>query len=143
MLGPSDAPTVVGVLAAIGTGLLYILGELAAEAAGEGLMYLLWHLVRAPFRPAPLHPVLGTIGLAAVGAGVGALSYLLHSERVFIDPGPRGVSLLVAPVLSGVLMEYVGRWQKRRGRPTPLLASFAGGAFCAFAMAATRYLLFF
>ena len=143
MRGPSDGPTVVGVLAALGTGLLYILGELAAEAAGEGLVYLLWYLVRGPFRPAPLHPVLGAVGLAVVGVSVGAVSFLLHSERVFADPGPRGVSLLVAPLLSGVLMEYVGRSQKRRGRPTPLMASFAGGAFCAFAIAVTRYLLFF
>lgn len=133
----------IGVVAAIGSGLLYILAEVALGAVGEGIMYLLWHLLRGPLRPVPVHPVLSALGLGAIGAGAGWVSYVLHAERIITNSGPRGISLLVAPLLLGTAMEYLGRWQRGRGRPTPAIASFVGGAWCAFVMALTRYVLFF
>jgi hypothetical protein len=130
--------------AVLGLGFLSIIGEGIAEAVGTGIVYLLWQLLRAPFLSSRrLHPVVEIAGLIIAGAGVGGLSYLLHAERLLPDPGPRGISLIAAPLLLGLAMEVLGRWQRDRGRPTSLLLSFRGGALCALSMAFTRYLLFF
>ena len=138
-----DAAT-PGVVPPIAVGLGYLLMEVAADAVGEGLLYVLWHLAVAPFSTrGDVHPAAGHLGLIVAGAACGVLSYLFHAERVLRTIGPRGVSLVLAPLVLGAMMGWVGQRRRRRGSATPLIATFWGGALCAFAMAVTRYALFF
>src|SRR5258706_1682108 len=96
-------------LAVIGSLLTGILAELLGSALVEGLLEGLWLLLREPFRSErESHPVLAGMGLAVLGTGFGAATYFLHQARIVEYPGPRGLSLILAPIAAGVLMAWYG-----------------------------------
>jgi hypothetical protein len=51
------------------------------------------------------------------------------------------LSLVLAPLATGLVMHLYGRWRRGRGHDTTYLATFWGGSLLAFAMALTRFLM--
>jgi len=83
-----------------------------------------------------------TIIAMIVGGGVlGALTVAIAPERLFSLISIRGTSLVLSPLITGLLMQWYGSWRKSRGMEYSYFATFWGGALFAFSMAAVRFLL--
>jgi hypothetical protein len=75
-----------------------------------------------------------------MGGLAGALTSLLWPTLI-LRPSPiPGISLLVSPLVSGLLMDRYGEWRERDGVQRSHLATFWGGALFAFSMALVRFL---
>ena len=81
-------------------------------------------------------------GLLVAGAAAGWASVALLPYPVLPAISPvRGISVLLAPLATGLAMRAFGRWRIRHcGRPT-FLATFGGGALLALSMALVRWLM--
>jgi hypothetical protein len=51
------------------------------------------------------------------------------------------ISLVIAPLVAGVCMHFLGEWRRRQDRKPTALATFTGGATFAFGMALVRFLM--
>jgi hypothetical protein len=72
-----------------------------------------------------------------LGAATGALSVLIFPHPLFHHSHVHGVSLVISPVVTGLVMSQIGSVQRRRGREsTPM--DWYGFVF-ALAMAAMRF----
>jgi hypothetical protein len=86
------------------------------------------------------HPVFAGIGVALMGCVAGVIASLIWPARI-LEPGPvPGASLVLSPLITGVVMDRYGRWTERRGGHAPYIATFTGGALFAFSMAFVRYI---
>lgn len=89
----------------------------------------------------PTNSILAAIGSIMLGALFGGISVVVLPHRILSPPKIHGLSMLLSPLLSGLVMHGYGRWRDSQNRGHSRLATFAGGALFAFALAATRYLL--
>lgn len=84
---------------------------------------------------------LAIAGAAIIGAICGFVSFIIFRQPI-VGPGPfPGISLVLAPIVSGVLMNAVGARRRAAGKDTTILATFWGAAIFALSMAAARFLL--
>ena len=84
----------------------------------------------------------GAIGLLLWGALAGGLASVQFPVKIFRGAAPLpGISLVVAPLMAGTAMHWIGVWRRRSGRKGTALATFGGGALFAFGMAAVRFLM--
>jgi hypothetical protein len=96
--------------------------------------------VAEPFRSRKNgQPIVAALGLLLLGALIGGLTSLVLPNRVFDFHTPAGISLIVSPLITGLVMEFYGRWSDARGRPGSSFATWWGGALFAFGMAAARF----
>jgi hypothetical protein len=120
------------VLTAIWEILLQIVGEILVEFGFQSI----GDSVRQRAR---LHPVFAGAGAALLGGLAGLLTSLVWPTRI-LQPGPfRGASLLVSPVITGLVMDRYGQWREDRGAGRSFIATFWGGAIFAFTMALVRF----
>ncbi len=119
-----------------------LLFELVVQVLGEFLFTLGWESLGHALRGSrKANPILAVFGWAIIGAMCGVVSVLVVPQRLLPPSRFPGLSLVVAPVISGVLMKAVGDRRREAGKDTTALATFWGGTTFAFALAATRYLL--
>ena len=86
------------------------------------------------------HPIITVVGALLSGGLVGVLTSLIWPTRIF-EPGPwPGVSLMLSPVITGLVMRSYGQWAERKRGQRSFLASFWGGALFAFSMALVRFI---
>ena len=52
-----------------------------------------------------------------------------------------GISLVIAQLVAGVCMHFLGEWRRRQDCKPTALATFTGGATFAFGMALVRFLM--
>jgi len=52
-----------------------------------------------------------------------------------------GISLVIARLVAGVCMHFLGEWRRRQDRKPTALATFTGGATFAFGMTLIRFLM--
>ena len=122
--------------------LVEILGEALLQLGGEALIEGVWRLLGDPFRErGRAHPVLAGIGLVLIGGAMGLLLWLVFPVRMMKSGGIPGASLVLSPMLAGLVMHYYGRWRASRGASVSYTAAFWGGALFAFGMASARFLL--
>ena len=120
--------------------LLEIIGEIVLQVLAEILSETLLKSVTHPFRAAhSANPYLAALGTLILGAIVGGVSVLVFPHPLIHPSRFPGMSLLLAPVTTGFLMQTYGAWQRRRGGNPTCLATFWGGAGFAFAMAVVRW----
>ena len=108
-----------------------ILFELAAEALSGLIKY-----------ENQARPAVSAAGLAFAGVAAGLLSawvfpHRLIATRVVLP----GISLLLAPLATGLAMHLLGKRLRLIGRYASDLATFRGGALFAFSMALIRWWL--
>jgi hypothetical protein len=108
---------------------LQVIGEAAIEfALGESYR-----------QRSRAHPVIAAVGALLLGALVGFLTSLIWPARL-LRPGPLpGASLVVSPLVTGALMDRIGRWRERGGAEPSYMATFWGGALFALSMALVRF----
>lgn len=122
--------------------LFVILGEIVAPVFGELLIELGFESLASPFRDKrSSSPILAAIGLVALGALLGWTSTISYPGRLIAKPLLPGASLVIAPLVSGGVMQWFGVVQMSRGKSPTRLASFWGGALLAFTFAFTRFVL--
>jgi len=117
------------------------------EVAGEFLIEILFGLAAEALsaminRLKQTSPAVSAIGLACVGAAAGLLSAWLFPHRLIVTRVVLpGVSLLLAPLVTGFAMGFLGKRLRGFGRHPSNIATFRGGVLFAFSMALIRWWL--
>jgi hypothetical protein len=109
-----------------------LVAEIVFEFGGESVK----HLFRGR-RSA--NPVFAAFGLILLGALAGFVSSWIFPRPLSRASRFPGISLILAPICTGVIMNAYGSWRRERGGDPTLLATFWGGATFAFVMAFTRW----
>lgn len=123
--------------------LVYFLLELFGNVSIELVLEWLFNRVPSAIRRAlslENHPVIQAIIWCAVGMGAGGLSLLIYDQTLFPRGRFRGLSLLLSPLVTGAVMEFVGRKRAARGKPPLPLSNFRNGAAFALGFALMRLL---
>ena len=120
------------------------IAELLAEAALEGIFAGLAGVLSRAFRLFRIKvrradPLLATVTFSLVGAAFGFLSLWLFPHHFTHPTRLHGISLLVSPILAGLLMAQIGRTVRRWGRQSVRIESFGYGFAFAFAMGLVRF----
>jgi hypothetical protein len=122
--------------------LLSVLWEGLLQLVGEVLVELGWRTAGEPFRQrGRAHPVVAGLGLLLMGAAMGFLLSLAFPTRLISGTRVPGISLVLSPILAGLVMDRYGHWRESRGVEPSYSATFWGGAVFAFGMALARFLL--
>ena len=122
--------------------LLELLLELVVQVFGEFILTLGWESLGHALRGTrKANPLLAIFGWAIIGSICGAISAFIFPQHILPPSRLTGVSLVVAPLITGALMKAVGDRRREAGKDTTILATFLGGTVFAFAVAATRFLL--
>ena len=114
---------------------------------GEALFALAGAVISAAFEEAvsdegQSHKVLASIGHFLMGTIAGAVSLLVLRRQVVGSRAIPGVSLILAPLCTGALLDLLGRWWVRRGNVRMALFTFWGGFWFALGMAVVRFAYF-
>jgi hypothetical protein len=116
-----------------------LLAELLIQVIGESLVDVGVQRVRR--ESGGTRPMLAALGWGALGASVGLVSGWLVPYRAMSWTFAPLWSLIVAPLVSGMALHGFGVWRRRRGHTTSQLATFHGGAVCAFGYGLARHLV--
>jgi len=81
------------------------------------------------------------VAFTLVGVAFGFLSAWMFPHPLVHPSKLHGISLLISPVLTGLVMAYIGRAWRRRGRTSVRIESFGYGFTFALAMALVRFWL--
>ena len=92
-------------------------------------------------RPLFQYSFLTYVGLALLGACVGSLISQLIPRRILPTPVIRGASLIVSPLIAGLVMKFFGDWRTGKDHQRTVLGTFWGGATFAFGTAVVRWLM--
>lgn len=87
----------------------------------------------------PGEKFLVSVAAIAVGFTLGASSGFLLPHRLLPPPETSGISLVLSPVGSGLVMHFWGSHREGQGHAPSFLASFWGGASFAFGCALGRF----
>jgi len=121
--------------------LLEILFEVLIPLLGEILFDVVLHqLKRTPRLYNTLNAAVTAIMYFGVGLFMGWLSILIFPEAFVRSSRLHGISLIITPVLGGLLMSYIGWIRKRHGSPVVRLETFSLGFIFAFGTALIRLL---
>ena len=121
--------------------LLELLAEFLLQLAFELFLSFLWRKARTArwkSRRISLWLILPFLGV--VGAFVGWISILIVPSPMFHSGRVHGLSLIVGPLLTGMVMAFIGSNLRRRKEMPASLESFSGGCSFAFGMALIRFL---
>ena len=68
----------------------------------------------------------------------GAMISFIFPERIIKIGSITGISLLITPLIIGMITSFVGRCGKEQGRGPSIMATFLGGALFGLIAAGTR-----
>jgi hypothetical protein len=88
-----------------------------------------------------INPILAAICYLLLGIAFGIASLLLFPHPIFHPSKFHGISLLVSPVITGLVMSQVGIVLRRKGKQTVRIESFGYGFAFAFGVAIVRLLV--
>jgi hypothetical protein len=115
--------------------------EVFFELMGEAVIDLVARSIMKVFvAESPIRPAVATIGYLFLGLGSGTLSLIILPHPVFHPSRIHGISLVISPVLTGMIMSYVGLLSSRKGRQRIQIESFGYGFTFAFGMSLVRFL---
>jgi hypothetical protein len=122
--------------------LIELVIEVCFQGGAEALIEGIARALGASFgRRDRHHPVAAAIGLLILGAALGGISVLVWPYRVVASGPLPGLSLILSPVINGLLADAIGSWRDHHDRPRTYLSTFWGGALFAFGMAGIRFWL--
>jgi hypothetical protein len=111
---------------------IQIFFEFAAAFGWESLR----HSTR---RERGMTPLLAGTGHLLLGVFAGVLSLLVVPQRLMPRSPLPGLSLVLSPIGTGIVMYSLGELWRERGWDRPSLFSFQAGALFAFGMALVRF----
>jgi uncharacterized membrane protein HdeD (DUF308 family) len=123
-------------------GIADLLAEILLEAAFAELAGILSWVFR-PFRVKVrrANPAVAAMIFGVVGVCFGFLSVWLFPHHLVHPTWVHGISLLICPILTGLLMAQIGRTVRRWGRQSVRIESFGYGFIFALAMGLVRFWL--
>ena len=113
--------------------------ETALEAAGEAIFVFLLTAIAEALLPDD-RPVLSAVGYFLLGAGAGGLSLIWFPSPLVHPSRFHGISLILSPLLTGLLMALLGTILRKHNKRTVNLESFGYGYVFAFGMALVRFI---
>lgn len=129
-------------IAAILAGIAELIAEVLLEALFAelaGVMARGFRRFRVKVRRA--EPLVATIVFGLAGVACGFLSVWIFPHHLIHPTRIHGLSLLISPILTGLLMAQIGRTVRRWGRQSVRIESFGYGFTFALAMALVRFWL--
>jgi hypothetical protein len=124
--------------------MLELLFELALEILGQLLFEIVagfgWESLKDALR-AERHatPLLAGVGDFLLGVVAGGVSLIVYGQRVTSASAVPGLSLVAAPIGTGIAMHWLGTFWRQRREDRPTLFTFRAGVIFAFAMALVRF----
>lgn len=85
------------------------------------------------------NPALASVGYLIVGLMSGGLSLLVFPHRLLHPTRMHGASLLISPLIAGLMMAATGAILRGRDRKSTQLESFGYGFLLAFGVALMRF----
>lgn len=82
-------------------------------------------------------------GLFSLGIIFGLISFWIYPNQIIPVTVFTGASILISPICVGLIMKVVGKWQKERQNIVSPVATFWGGAICAFGIALARFIMMY
>ena len=121
--------------------LLQIVLEIVGQVLFEFIAAFGWESLKdSTRRERESTPVLSGTGHLLLGLFAGILSLFIVPRRLTPHSPLPGVSLVLSPIGTGIVMHWIGEfWRERGGRDRPILFSFRAGAIFAFGMALVRF----
>jgi hypothetical protein len=116
---------------------LEVLFEFAGEIIIDGVLRAIAEVFETS-REA--NPVLASLGYALLGSIAGGLSLIIFPHPLVHRSRIHGISLLVSPIVTGLVMSFIGSTLRRQGRKVVQIESFWYGFAFALGMAIVRYL---
>ena len=129
-------------LGAILAGIAELVAEILLEAVFAelaGALSRALRLFRVNVRRA--NPFVATVMFGLFGVCFGFLSVWLFPHHLVHPTRVHGISLLISPILTGLLMAQIGRTVRRWGRHPVQIESFGYGFIFALAIALVRFWL--
>jgi hypothetical protein len=127
-------------LLALLAGLAELLFEVLFQLFLESIVALITRSIQNLFEESgPASPVLAAIGYLLLGAGLGLASVFVFPHHIFRPSRFHGVSLLISPLVTGLIMSQVGTLLHRKGKETVRIESFAYGFMFALGWAVVRF----
>jgi len=87
------------------------------------------------------NPPLTILKFTVIGLSLGFLSSMIFPHSLVRPSKFHGISLLISPLVTGLVMGLIGRAVRRRGKSPVQIESFVYGFTCAFAMSVVRILM--
>jgi hypothetical protein len=98
------------------------------------------YLIAYSFSGRSASPWVSGVVYLYLGAAVGLETADVFPHRFIPVTSPfSGVSLLLAPLCAGLLMQFFGSWLRRNARESSWFSTFWGGALFAFSTAFVRW----
>ena len=121
--------------------LLELVVEFVFEFISQLVIELGFEYVAEFFRRRPtLSTVMAFIAIPLLGGFIGLILSNMFPQRIVPRATVPGISLLLSPLATGMVMKLFGDWRRSRGHKPTVLATFWGGALFAFSMALVRWL---
>lgn len=114
--------------------LFEILLQIIVELLAEGLSRKEIHKSTAL-----LSPAISMLGYLFLGMMAGGISLLFFPESFLQNATLRAINLIIAPVVIGGIMCFIGRLRIKKGQKTVRLDTFSYAFLFAFGMAAARF----
>jgi hypothetical protein len=122
-------------------GLLQVLFEFFLEIAGEAIMdFAVRGIARFFEAPDFRNPWVATVVYISLGVLTGGLSLIFFPHPIIHPSRIHGISLVISPVLAGLIMSLIGSALRKRDKEAIQLESFRYGFAFALGMAAMRFL---
>ncbi len=116
--------------------------EIIAQLIFQFLIFLGFDSVNASFQsPKSTNDNFALIGCLIIGAIVGLISYVAYPKRFFNIEYLYGISLVVSPIIVGLVMKVWGEKRLETNKRISVLSTFWGGAIFAFGYSLVRFLL--
>ena len=126
-------------LGAILGGILELFGDVILELLIEAICSLLVRIIRNAFEGvASESPIIAAVGYLAFGLGAGVASVFFLPHHLVRPSKFHGISLLISPLVTGLIMSQVGAFLRRKDKTTVRIESFLYGFTFALGIAIIR-----
>src|SRR5437879_3184405 len=109
--------------------LILFLLEIAEEILGESILATAWDAICSALGLGhqERNATVVVFNWAMVGLLSAVLSVAIAPRPLLTPRGPQGLSLVLAPVVTACLMNFLGNYRRRKGHETTTVATFWGG----------------
>jgi hypothetical protein len=126
-------------LGAILYGIVELFGEVIVELLLEAVCSLFVRMIRGVFEGVDgASPIIAAVGYLALGLGAGVVSVFVLPHHLVQPSKFHGISLLVSPLITGLIMSQVGAFLRRKDKTTVRIESFLYGFTFALGIAIIR-----
>jgi hypothetical protein len=116
--------------------IIEILGQLMLEIGTEFGIVSIKQTFKSVKDP---NLLLSIVGLLILGSIFGFISVFIFPEKIISEHKISGISIIVLPIFTGLILKLFGNWRRKKGKYASYLATFWGGFSFSFALTAVRW----